>query len=70
MKNYIIHDTDYNLINLIVAETKEIAEEITGNSAIEYDASVDLMNLEWVWNGEKFVDPTPPEEVDPPVVEE
>jgi hypothetical protein len=62
MKTWIIHDTDNKIVNLIVAETKEIAEEITGHSALEYDLSVDLVNLDWVWNGEKFVDPSTLEE--------
>ena len=58
MKNWAIYDKDHNLINLLIADTKEIAEEVSGESAMEYDQSIDLMDLSWIWNGEKFIDPS------------
>jgi hypothetical protein len=48
---------DNNVINLIVAETKEIAEEITGKTCMEdTDKTAKIGGF---WNGSMFVPPKP-----------
>jgi len=53
MGNFILHDDEHNLINLIVCESKELAEELFGLNAIEYDPSEKNIHTWWVWSEEE-----------------
>jgi hypothetical protein len=45
-----------NLVtNIIVADSKEIAEEVTKSTCIQY---IDNVNIGDIWNGTEFVTPT------------
>jgi hypothetical protein len=39
--------------NIIVADSKEIAEEATSATCIEY-TEIDTVNIGWTWDGTKF----------------
>ena len=43
--------------NVIVADSKEIAEEATNATCIEY-TETDTVNIGWTWDGTKFTEPT------------
>ena len=46
-----------NLVtNVIVADTVEIAEEVTGKTCIEYDDE-NPAGIDWTYDGEKFIAP-------------
>ena len=45
------------VINIIVADTKEIAEEATGFTCIEY-TSANPAAINDTWDGENFISPT------------
>lgn len=46
-----------NLVtNVIVADTVEIAEEVTGKTCIEYDDE-NPAGIGWTYDGEKFIAP-------------
>lgn len=42
--------------NIIVADSKEIAEEVTGRPCIEYTEE-NPAGIGWTWDGSKFIDP-------------
>ena len=42
--------------NIIVADTKEIAEQVVGNECIEYTDS-NPARIGWTWDGTKFTAP-------------
>lgn len=62
MKNFAILNNNNDVINIIVAENKEIAEEITTLKAQEYDPST-LVAIGFNWDGEKFNPPPMPQEM-------
>jgi len=46
-----------NVTNLIVADSKEVAEEATGFTCVEYtDENIPLIG--WTYDGVNFIDPT------------
>lgn len=46
-----------NVTNLIIADSKEVAEEVTGLTCIEYtDENRPLIG--WTYDGVNFIDPT------------
>lgn len=48
-----------NLVrNIIVADTLEIAQEVTGKTCIEYN-DTNPAGIGWTYDGEKFVAPQP-----------
>ena len=48
-----------NLVtNVIVVDTVEIAQEVTGKTCIEYNES-NPAGIGWTYDGEKFVAPQP-----------
>jgi hypothetical protein len=47
--------------NIIVADTKEIAEEITNSVCIEYTVE-NPAGINWLWNGTSFISPVAIEE--------
>jgi hypothetical protein len=53
--------------NIIVADTKEIAEEVTGSVCIEYTEE-NPAGIGWTWDGTNFINPFAI--VEEPVVEE
>ena len=44
--------------NIIVADTKEIAEAVTNATCVEYTES-NPAGIGWTWDGKKFIAPTP-----------
>jgi len=50
MANYAVLDND-TVINVIVADSKEVAEEITGKTCIEYTDEAPL-GINWYWHNE------------------
>ena len=72
MSNYAMYESD-TIINIIVAESKDLAESITGLKAIEIIDNRPLMGWElfegvwrsqkpfdsWTWNGEDWEAPIP-----------
>lgn len=52
--------------NLILADTQEVAEMITGQSCIEYTDDTPV-NIGWVYNGTTFEEPVT--ESEEPVIE-
>jgi hypothetical protein len=61
MGNFILYDNDKNIINLIVCESKEIAEELFDLNAMEYDPSEKNIHTWWIWNEEEQDFVFPPE---------
>jgi len=55
MPNYAIIQ-DNRVINVIVAESKEFAEELTNATAVEVIDGV-ATGIDWVWDGVKFIRP-------------
>jgi len=56
MKNFAVLDSELRVENVVIADSKEGAEEITGKQCIEYR---DLRSIQtsWLWDGEKFNSP-------------
>jgi len=46
------------VINTIIADSVEIAEQVTGKVCIEYEFKVGGPGLNWTYNGTEFVEPT------------
>jgi hypothetical protein len=63
MKNFAVIDSDNTIINLIIAESIEIAEGLTGKTCIEYDLDETLLDLTWSFDGENFIAPEPVEQI-------
>jgi hypothetical protein len=59
MKNYAVVDNNI-VINTIVADSKEIAEEVTGKQCIEYQDE-NPMGIGWSWSNvyNKYISPSP-----------
>ena len=58
MKNFAVINN--NIVeNLIVSESKEIAETVTKKTCIEYDENVSV-NIGWKYENNNFIDTTPP----------
>lgn len=51
------------VINVIVCDTKELAEELTGLTAIEYDLEKKEAGIGFTHDGKKFVSPPVPPQV-------
>jgi len=66
-KNYAVISGN-TVTNVIVADTKEIAEQVTGLTCIEYTAE-NPAGVGWTYDGEKFIAPLPVLNEEP-VVEE
>ena len=60
MPNYAIIEND-KVINVIVADSKEVAEEVTGLVCIEYTEE-NPAGIGWTYDGVNFVSPYPVEE--------
>jgi hypothetical protein len=45
------------VINVIIADTKEIAEEVTSSPCIEYTEE-NPAGIDWTYNGSTFEEPT------------
>lgn len=58
MPNYFISN-GIEIINFIVAETKEDAELITGATAIQFEDAPEGMNIGWVLEEDSWVNPNP-----------
>jgi hypothetical protein len=77
MGNFAVFNGDM-VINTIIAESKEVAESVTGRTCVEYTSSNPAF-IGAIWNGESYVFPEPPviveevtdtpEEISAPVVE-
>lgn len=51
-----------NLVtNVIIADTLQIAEEVTGKTCVEYNED-NPAGIGWTYDGEKFIAPQPEEE--------
>ena len=46
------------VINTIVADSVEIADQVTGKVCIEYNFEVGGPQIGWTYNGTEFVQPT------------
>lgn len=59
MANYAVIDNQ-KVINVIVADSIEVAEEITGKTCIEYTEEVPL-GIDWYWNdtADTYIMPAP-----------
>lgn len=55
MANYAVIDNNI-VINIIVADTKEIAEEVTGLTCVEY-TDENPAGIGWTYDGENFISP-------------
>jgi hypothetical protein len=58
MANFAVIENDV-VVNVIIADNKQIAETITGLTCIEY-ADVHDAGIGWAYNGTKFIKPTLP----------
>ena len=57
MSNYaVISEDGQTVANIIVAETKEIAEQYTGKTCISIPED-EIVNINATWNGESFTNP-------------
>lgn len=64
MKHFAVLNGNNEAINLIVSESKEIAEEVIGMTCQEYNPE-EFIAIGFQWDGEKFnPPPMPPEMVE------
>lgn len=63
MANYAVIDNNI-VINIIVADTKEVAEQVTGLTCVEY-TDENPAGIGWSYDGENFIAPV----VEEPVTE-
>ena len=49
---------DAKVTNVIVAESREIAEDVTGRACVEY-TEADPAGIGWDYDGEMFISPRP-----------
>jgi hypothetical protein len=54
------------VVNLIVADTLAIAEEVTDCKCVEYEG-INTFQVGWGYDGKKFTEPVPVEEPTDPV---
>ncbi len=66
MANYAVIQNNI-VTNIIVADSKEIAEEVTGLLCIEYTEE-NPVGIGWTWDGTSFINPFAI--VEEPVIEE
>ena len=52
-KNYAVINGN-TVVNIIVADSKTIAEKVTNLKCVESDGS---FGIGWIWDGENWVDP-------------
>jgi hypothetical protein len=57
MANYAVIEEGL-VVNVIVADSKEIAEEVTGKTCIEYTEE-NPSGIDWTWDGTSFIMPQP-----------
>jgi hypothetical protein len=58
MSNYAVLDDNGLVINAIVAESKAIAESLTGQTCIEYFHDKDIVGIgTTTYNGSSFINP-------------
>jgi hypothetical protein len=58
MPSYFISDGS-QIVNFILADTKEIAEEVTQMSAISFEDAPEGMNIGWTLQDGVWVNPNP-----------
>lgn len=56
MANYAVIQND-KVVNIIIADSKEIAEEVTGLVCIEYTEE-NPAGIGWNWDGNNFINPS------------
>lgn len=57
MANYAVIE-DNKVVNIIVADSKDLAETITGKLCIEYTDEKPA-GIDWTYNGSEFIAPEP-----------
>jgi hypothetical protein len=57
MSNYAVLDDNGLVINSIVAESKAIAESVTGMTCIEFQLESGAPGIGWTYNGTDFTAP-------------
>jgi hypothetical protein len=57
MANFAQLDLNNKVINVLVADTKEVVEEITQSTCIEY-TDENPAYIDWAWDGTNFIAPT------------
>ena len=55
MSKYVVVSNGF-VTNIIVADSKEIAEEVTGSTCVDYPEGK-FVKIDWTWDGTTFVDP-------------
>jgi hypothetical protein len=63
MPNFAVIENDI-VINVIVCESKKLAEEITSKTCIEY-TDKNPASIGWSYDGKTFIPPAQPQPVDP-----
>lgn len=58
MKNFAVLDDNNKVLNIIVAESKEVAEDVIKKTCIEYNDE-NPAHIGWDWDGTNFINPTP-----------
>jgi hypothetical protein len=61
MANFAQLDLNNKVINVLVADTKEVVEQITQSTCIEY-TDENPAYIDWTWDGTNFISPTTIEE--------
>ena len=56
MAIFAVIDHESNVSNVIVAEAREVAEDVTGKTCIPCEST---LVLGWHWNGTEFIEPEP-----------
>lgn len=64
MPNFAVIENNI-VVNVIVADSAEIANQLTGLTCIEYDIDKKNVGRFWEYDGENFINPNPP--ILPPV---
>jgi hypothetical protein len=57
MATFAVIEND-KVVNTIVADSKEIAELVTGQTCVEY-TDENRAGIGWTYDGEKFIEPMP-----------
>jgi hypothetical protein len=73
MKNFALIDEDNNIVNLVICDSLEIAQDLfVGLTCIEYNIEENLLDLTWTYDGENFIQPEQPDQIplDPPISQE
>lgn len=55
MANFAVLNNNNQVINLIICSHKELAEQITNSTCIEYDPNDRRICLGIIWNGEEWL---------------